>query len=191
MSAPRTYAYYRQALAGHTMPLAFVDLELFDQNARDIAARAAGKHVRVASKSVRCVHLLERILASSPVYRGTMAYTAREAVFLSHQGLDDLLVAYPAFHEIEDSGLAEELRRGKRIYLMADCQDHVHRYDRYGKEFNVVVPVCLDLDMSSRFPGLYFGVLRSPMATPDHAVRLARMLRDCKHARLAGLMGYE
>jgi len=191
VNAPRTYAYYRQALAGRALPLAFVDLELFDQNVRDIAARAGGKPIRIASKSLRCVHLIERILASGPVYRGIMAYSVREAVFLSHQGLDDLLVGYPAFHEIEDSGLAEELRRGKRIVVMADCIEHVHRYDRYGKEFNVVVPVCLDLDMSSRFPGLYFGVLRSPIVTPEQALRVARVLRGCKHARLAGLMGYE
>ncbi len=186
-----TYSYYRQALAGHVMPCAFVDLELFDRNARDIAARAGAKRVRIASKSIRCVHLIERILANNEKYRGVMAYSVREAVFLSHQGLDDILVAYPAYHELDDSGLAEELRRGKRIVVMADCADHVHQYDRYGKEYNVVVPVCIDLDMSSRFPGLYFGVLRSPIVTPEQAVNLARVLRGNKHVRFAGIVGYE
>lgn len=173
------------------MPLAFVDLELFDRNARDIARRAAGKRIRVASKSVRCVHLIERILASDPIYRGVMVYSAREAVFLSRQGLDDLLVAYPSYHEIEDSGLAEELQRGKRIAVMADCAEHVHQYDRYGKEYNTILPVCIDLDMSSRFPGLHFGVLRSPITTAAQAVSLARIIRSSKHVALAGLMGYE
>ena len=191
MNAPRTYPYYRDALAGHAMPLAFVDLELFDQNVRDIVTRASGKRMRIASKSVRCVHLLERILASDTSYRGTMAYSVREAVFLSHQGIDDILVAYPAFHELDESGLAEELRRGKRIVVMADCAEHVRRYDAYGKAFDIIVPVCLDIDMSSRYPGLHFGVLRSPVVTPDQAVDLARTLRECKHAKLVGIMGYE
>lgn len=191
MSTVRTYAYYRQVLAGRHMPCAFVDLELFDRNARDIVARAGGKRIRVASKSIRCVHLLERILASDAAYQGIMAYSAREAVFLSHQGFDDILVAYPAHHELEDSGLAEELRRGKRIVVMADCTEHLHQYERYGKEFNVAVPLCIELDMASRYPGLHFGVLRSPVSTPDQAVNLARVVRACKHVRLTGLMGYE
>lgn len=173
------------------MPCAFVDLELFDQNARDIVARAGSKRIRIASKSIRCVPLIERALASDVHYQGIMAYAVREAVFLSHQGLDDILVAYPAYHELEDSGLGEELRRGKRIVVMADCADHVHHYERFGKEFNVVVPVCLDLDMSSRFPGLHFGVLRSPITTPGGALEVARIARACKHVRLVGLMGYE
>ena len=173
------------------MPFAFVDLELFDRNARDIVARAGNKRIRIASKSIRCVHLVERILASSPQYQGIMAYSAREAVFLSHQGLDDLLVAYPSYHELDDSGLAEELRRGKRIVLIADCAEHVHQYERYGKEYNVVLPLCVDLDMASRFPGLHFGVLRSQIATPEQAVNLANVIRANRHTQLAGVMGYE
>ncbi|HRI89977.1 MAG TPA: amino acid deaminase/aldolase [Candidatus Hydrogenedentes bacterium] len=187
----RTYDFYKQALRGHHMPCAFVDLELFDANTREIAARAGSKRIRIATKSVRCVHLIERVLECDSVYQGVMAYSLREAVFLSHQGIDDILVGYPAYDDVEDSGLAEELLRGKRITLMVDCEEQVRQCDRYGKEFNTVIPLCMDLDMSTQFPGLYFGVLRSPIKTPDQAVSLGQIIRMRKYVALVGVMGYE
>jgi D-serine deaminase-like pyridoxal phosphate-dependent protein len=54
----RTYDYYRRALEGHPLPLAFVDLDAFDQNASDIARRAQGRRIRTASKSLRSVALI-------------------------------------------------------------------------------------------------------------------------------------
>ncbi|MFA6243181.1 MAG: hypothetical protein WC655_19750, partial [Candidatus Hydrogenedentales bacterium] len=59
----RTYRYYREAFAGRVMPFAFVDLDLFDGNVKDIAKRAGNRTIRIASKSVRSIPLLERILA--------------------------------------------------------------------------------------------------------------------------------
>ena len=187
----RTYQYYRDVFSGRVMPLAFVDLDLFDRNVRDIATRAGNRTIRVASKSIRCVSLLQRILDANPIYRGIMAYSAREAVFLSQQGFDDILVAYPAWREADDMALAEELRRGKRIVLMADCAEHVQYLDKIGAEFRVYVPICIDLDMSTRFPGLYFGVRRSPITAPEQAVALCGVIKQSKHVRLHGLMGYE
>ncbi|HEY1388044.1 MAG TPA: hypothetical protein VGF38_05825, partial [Ktedonobacterales bacterium] len=76
---PYDYGYYRQAFAGRTMPLAWLDLNLLDENIRAILGRAGSKNVRIASKSVRSVAVLRRILAASPVFRGLMCFTAREA----------------------------------------------------------------------------------------------------------------
>ncbi len=187
----RTYQYYRETFAGAVMPFAFVDLDLFDRNVRDISLRAGGKFVRVASKSIRCVPLLERILAADTKFRGVMAYSAREAVFLSQQGLDDLLIAYPVVHEAEESRVCEELRQGKRIVCMVDCHEHIQHLDRLGQEFDVVIPLCVDLDLSSEFPGLHFGVRRSPLTTPDQVIDLCRRIAARKHVSLNGLMGYE
>lgn len=187
----RTYSFYRDAFRHHVMPFAYVDLELFDQNARDIAQRAGSKPIRVASKSIRCVPLIERILASDPKYRGIMAYSVREAVFLSHLGLDDLLIGYPVVKALDGSGLAEELLRGKRIVLMVDCVEHVDIADRYARQFNTTIPLCIDLDMSIQLAGFRIGVLRSPIATPQQAVALCRHIAQRRHVRLEGLMGYE
>ncbi|MCL4218345.1 MAG: alanine racemase, partial [Candidatus Hydrogenedentes bacterium] len=133
------YTYYRSAIAGRVMPLAYVDLDRFDQNVRDIAARSQGRRIRVASKSIRCVPLMERILATGAPYEGIMAYSAREAVFLSQQGFDDILIAYPVVHEAEDSRLCEELQRGKRIVCMVDCFEHVQFLYKLGRDHAVEV----------------------------------------------------
>ena len=58
-------------------------------------ARAAGKPIRVASKSVRCRALLHRILARNPGFKGLMTFTLAETLGLHGQGFDDLLLAYP------------------------------------------------------------------------------------------------
>ena len=65
----RSYSYYKEAFAGLVMPFGFVDLDLFDENVRAIAGRASqGKTIRVASKSVRSVPLLERIFKAAKAH---------------------------------------------------------------------------------------------------------------------------
>src|SRR5688572_25227941 len=76
-----SYAEYKQALAGARLPAAYVDLERFDANVAAVTARARGKRVRVASKSIRCAALLRRVLESDPAYRGVLCYSPWEAVF--------------------------------------------------------------------------------------------------------------
>ena len=84
-----------RATADLDPPFAAVDLDAFRANARDLLRRAAGKPIRLASKSIRCRALLERTLASDPGFRGTLAYTLPEALWLADHGLRDLVVAYP------------------------------------------------------------------------------------------------
>src|SRR6201992_1485781 len=76
-------------------PFAVVDLDAFDANAADLVRRANGVPIRVVSKSLRCRALIDRVLAR-PGYRGVMAYSLAEALWLHASGTtDDLLVAYP------------------------------------------------------------------------------------------------
>src|SRR6266851_10287525 len=96
----RDYEYYRAIFRNQPLPFAFVDIDLLEQNVREVTRRAAGKQVRLASKSIRSVSILERLFHSSPdCFRGIMCYTAGEAAFLATRGLDDLLIGYPAWHE--------------------------------------------------------------------------------------------
>ena len=72
-----------------------VDLDAFDANAADLARRAGGKPIRLASKSVRVPALIERALAA-PGFHGVLGYTLREALWLEQQGItDDIVIAYP------------------------------------------------------------------------------------------------
>ena len=52
MQSP-TYTYYKEIFRSTSMPFAFVDLDLFDENVKQIKPRAKGKKIRIASKSVR------------------------------------------------------------------------------------------------------------------------------------------
>lgn len=186
----RSYGEYRDALAGHRLPAAYCDLDLFEANAAALVERAAGQTIRPASKSVRVRALLQRVL-ERPGYAGLMCFSPGEAAWLAERGFDDLLVAYPSVSAPEIADVCGHVGRGKTIRLMVDSVEHVARLDRLATEAGVVLPLCLDLDMSSAYPGLWFGVRRSPLRDEASALAVARAIRASDHLRLEGLMGYE
>lgn len=172
-------------------PFAYVDLDLLDRNIAAIAAAAGNKRVRVASKSVRCVGLLRRILDASDVYRGVMCYTAEEALFLARQGFDDLLLGYPNWQRGPMAELIRLIGEGRTITFMVDCLEQVELIERLAADAGIVVPLCVDLDMSSDYPGLRFGVWRSPLSSWEDVQPLAERIVRSRWVRLDGLMGYE
>ena len=82
LSRGRTYEELEEILSGIDAPFAFVDLDAMWSNAGEMLARAVGKPIRVASKSVRCRPLLEAILAHDPGFRGLMTFTLPESLWL-------------------------------------------------------------------------------------------------------------
>jgi D-serine deaminase-like pyridoxal phosphate-dependent protein len=173
------------------MPFAFVDLDLLDQNVRAVAMRAAGKWVRLASKSLRCVAIINWILLADPCFKGIMCYSAREAAHLSALGLDNLLIGYPTWHERDIAAVALALAGGKRVTIMVDSVEHVEHIERVAERFNAHIPLCLEIDMSIDVPGLHFGVWRSPIRTPDQARPIIERIMNASRVYLDGLMGYE
>ncbi len=185
------YAYYNKVFSGRAMPFAYLDLDLLDQNIRQITERAAGKRVRLASKSLRSVAVIRRILAADPGFQGIMSFTAREAVYLAQQGFADLLIGYPCWHEEDIAAVAQATAAGGGITLMIDSVAHVEQIERVAERHGVRLPLCLDLDMSLTVPGLHFGVWRSPLRTPDQARPVIERILDSQHVWLDGIMGYE
>ena len=185
------YAYYKEIFSRHPMPFAYLDLDLFDQNIRQIAARAGGKRVRLASKSLRSVSVIRRIFASNPCFQGIMCYTAPEAVYLASQGFDDLLVGYPAWNEQDIAAVARAVAAGTHITLMVDSREHVEQVETVALRQGVRLPLCLEIDMSMNLPGLHFGVWRSPLRTPEQARPVIERIISSPHLWLDGLMGYE
>src|ERR1700724_3162674 len=88
------YERLERATADLEAPFALVDLDAMHRNAEDMERPPGGKPIRLASKSVRCRALQERVLAR-PGFRGTLAYTLPEALWLASRGGGDLLVAHP------------------------------------------------------------------------------------------------
>jgi D-serine deaminase-like pyridoxal phosphate-dependent protein len=174
-------------------PVAVVDLAAFDDNAERLTARAGGKPIRVASKSVRCRTLLERVL-SRPGWHGVMAYTLPEAVWLVRSGItDDVLVAYPTVDRAGLRELTTHPELAAAITLMVDHPSHLDVVDQVtAPGARPAVRLCIDLDASWRPAGpLHIGVRRSPIHSAAQAGALARKIAEREGFRLVGVMCYE
>jgi D-serine deaminase-like pyridoxal phosphate-dependent protein len=174
-------------------PVAAVDLGAFDDNASHLVARANGKPLRVASKSVRCRALLERVLAM-PGWHGVMAYTLREAVWLVREGVtDDVLVAYPTVDRTAIRELTTDRKLADAISIMVDHPAHLDVVDQVTPPGDrPEVRLCMDLDSSWRPGGsVHVGVRRSPVHSAAQAAALARRLVARPGFRLVGMMSYE
>jgi D-serine deaminase-like pyridoxal phosphate-dependent protein len=201
-----------RATAALDPPFAVVDLDAFWANAADMERRAAPKPIRLASKSVRCRALQERVLAR-PGFHGTLAYTLPEALWLAEQGFEDILVAYPT----ADRGALRELARlsaerpEARVSIMVDSLAQLDLLDAAliaapasssssgisrscaGGPAGHPVRVCLELDA-----GLWLldgrvriGAKRSPVHSPAQAAALARAIVAREGVELVGMMAYE
>jgi D-serine deaminase-like pyridoxal phosphate-dependent protein len=186
---------YDRATAALDPPLALVDLEAFDRNAADLTRRAAGRPIRVATKSLRCRYLIERALAQ-PGYQGVMCYSLPEALWLHAAGTsDDLLVAYPTVDRAALRALAADEAARQHVTIMVDSAEHLDVADRALGQGHAEVRVCLELDVSWRplggRPVVHIGTRRSPLFTPRQAADAARVITGRAGFRLVGLMGYE
>jgi len=191
MRAATRYQDFRSALSGHALPAAVVDLAAFDANIQTVLDRAGQQPIRLGTKSLRCTALMRRIQSADPRFQGLLCYHALEAVWLAKQGFSDLLVAYPTVNTSAVGAVCDATRNGHRITLMVDSVEHVRRLDALAKASGVVLPLCLDIDMSLALPGLWFGVRRSPVTTTDDALAVWRAIADSACLRLDGVMGYE
>jgi D-serine deaminase-like pyridoxal phosphate-dependent protein len=187
-----------QATAELDPPFAVVDMDALWANAADMEARAAPKPIRLASKSVRCRALQERVLEREG-FRGTLAFTLPEALWLAGRGFEDILVAYPTVDRRALRALATLTAEQPetRIAIMVDNVAQLDLLDsatgvRKGMD-QTPVRVCLELDAGLWMLGgrVRIGAKRSPIHTPAQAAVLARAIVERPGVRLAGVMAYE
>lgn len=175
-------------------PFACVDLDAYDGNARDLLRRAGGTPIRLASKSIRCRALLERTLKSDPGFRGVLAFTLPEALWLADHGVRDLLVAYPT----ADRGALRALAardKDAAITLMVDDIAQLDLIDAATPPAQRAHPLrlCIDVD-ASWWPlrgHVRIGVKRSPLHAAEQVAAFARAIAARPGFRLVGLMAYE
>jgi D-serine deaminase-like pyridoxal phosphate-dependent protein len=189
---PQSHERYERVFAEVEAPFAFVDLDAMWANAEAMLDRAAGKPVRVASKSIRCRALLEAILGRDERFRGLMTYTLPETLWLAEQGFEDLLLAYPT----ADVGALEALAlrsaanpEGAPI-VMVDCVEHLEMIESVLGKGAPPIRVCIDVDASWWWLGgrVTIGPKRSPI---HQAVALAREIEQRPQIELDALMAYE
>src|SRR5699024_5017362 len=94
--------------------------------------------------------------------------------YLYEQGFDDLLVAYPTWDENQLRKVCQFVKQGATITLMIDSTEHIARLSAIAEEENSSFLVAIDIDLSSYFPGIYFGVYRSPLRSTESVVQLAK-----------------
>ncbi|BFV55848.1 amino acid deaminase/aldolase [Kitasatospora sp. CMC57] len=184
-------ARYDRATAHLDAPLAVVDLDAFDANAADLARRANGKPVRVASKSVRCRALLERVLAMDG-FAGVMSFTLAESIWLAREGFEDILLAYPSADRSGYAELTGDPKLAATVTVLLDDPAQLDLIDaaRTGSE---EVRVCLELDTSLQLLGgrLRVGARRAPLRTPEALGAFAELVQQRPGFRVVGLMAYE
>lgn len=194
MSAPDDLARLDRATAHLDPPFALVDLDALWENADGLVSRAAGKPLRLASKSVRCRALQERVL-STPGFRGTLCFTLPEALWLESQGFDDLVVAYPTADRGALRSLAQRLdaRPDLRLTVMIDSSEQLDLIDSATGTRTTPMRVCLDVDAGWWLLGgrVKIGAKRSPVHTPQQAAALANAVVQRSGFRLVGVMAYE
>ncbi|KUO09731.1 amino acid deaminase/aldolase [Streptomyces sp. DSM 15324] len=173
-------------------PFAVVDLDAFEANATELARRAAGRAtIRLASKSVRSRALIHRAV-QRPGYRGILAFTLPEALWLAEEH-PDVVIGYPTTDRTALRRLAADERAASRITLMIDSTGQLDLIDETVGPSRPALRVCFDLDASLELAGgrLHLGPYRSPVHTPQQAAALARAIQDRAGFRLAGVMSYE
>jgi D-serine deaminase-like pyridoxal phosphate-dependent protein len=189
-------ARYDAAFAGVAPPFAFVDLDAMRRNAAAMVAQAGGLPIRIASKSVRSTAILRRIFELDPGFKGILAFTAPEALYLAGEGFEDIVVAYPT---VDRAAIAQVARLGaddpsRAPVLMVDDRPHLDLIEGAIGGGPSRVRVCLDVDVSWWPLGgrmARIGPKRSPVHDPARAGRMATEIAERPGTELAGLMAYE
>lgn len=175
-------------------PVVALSAEALCWNAHDLLRRAGGLPIRVASKSIRVRSVLESVLAL-PGYRGILAYTLDEAVWLAESGVsDDVVVAYPTANRAAIRSLASSERASAAVSVMIDSAEQLDLIDAAVPPAERAAPirVCLDFDASWRTRALgHIGVLRSPVHEPAELRALAELVLRRDGFALVGVMSYE
>lgn len=180
------------AVADVSGPVGAVHLGALRYNALDMAVRAGGVPIRVASKSVRVREIVDATLAIAG-YHGILAFTLPEALWLAQNGHDDLVVGYPTADRAALAQLVADAGAAARITLMVDSVDQLDLVDGIAAPGRrPVIRVCIDADASWRAPGLgHVGVRRSPVHDVAEVAALGRAIAARDGFALVGLMMYE
>lgn len=191
----RLWGRLRSAVERHPedlpSPVVVVDLDAFDANADDLVRRAAGTPIRVASTALRVPALLERALAHDG-FRGVLALTLREALWLHEQSLSaDVVVGYPTVDVAALTRLTQSPSSAAGITLMVDDVAQLDLVDSVRHSKAVQVRIAIDVDAGLVLGGQHVGPKRSPLQDPAAVVELARTVQTRAGFRLVGVMTYE
>ena len=189
------YERYEQIFENVQAPFAFLDLDAVWSNAADMLRRAHGKPIRIASKSVRCRPVLERLLDLDSGFQGILSFTLPETLWLWEHNQRDVVVAYPTADGPSLTRLARLTaeRPDEAPVVMVDSVEHLDLIEESAGSFVAPIRVAIDIDVSWWPLGGFvkIGPKRSPVRTAEQAASLAREIERRERVKLIGLMAYE
>jgi D-serine deaminase-like pyridoxal phosphate-dependent protein len=189
------YERYEETFRGVQAPFAFVDLDAVWSNAADMLRRATGKPIRIASKSVRCLPILRRLLNLDRGFEGLLTFTLPETLWLWEQGMRNLVLAYPTADAPSLTRLARLTAEHPEDapVVMVDSPEHLDLIEQSASSFVAPIRVAIEIDVSWWPLGglLKIGPKRSPVRTAEQAAALAREIDRRERVNLVGLMAYE
>ena len=185
------YEHLKGVLQDVRLPSMLVDMNELHYNVTRYCelAKAHGKTIRLATKSVRSPSLIAAIIEyGNGVVKGLMCFSAAEARFLAdHHGHDDILLGYPIALSDMDDVWHVTVTLKRRIIVMVDSADQLafmaeYVRKRLASHDDADIPkilVCLDVDSSFRpFGGVHIGVRRSPLRTVDQIQSVLRSINS-------------
>jgi D-serine deaminase-like pyridoxal phosphate-dependent protein len=187
------YARLRAALGETPLPAVVVDVAAFDANLATLAAPvvAAGKRLRIASKSLRVPALLRRALEHRASI-GVMTYAAAETLALAEDGFGDLLLAYPTVQRADVDAIAGASRLAN-VATVCDDVEQLEALAAAGERNGLRPRVVVDVDMAYRPLGaaVHLGVRRSPLRSVTDVLAFVERARAMRAIEVVGAMGYE
>ena len=172
-------------------PSAWLDMDALDHNITLVNQKTKSVQLRLATKSIRSIDVLHYIKDKSPNFIGLMSYAADESVYLLENGFDNILCAYPTLDMASVAATFDYTKQGATMIWMVDRPEHVDVLNEVGKIHDVVIDVCLDINMSMPLPKLYFGTKRSALMSIKDVKKLLKHIKKCRRINVSAAMGYE
>jgi D-serine deaminase-like pyridoxal phosphate-dependent protein len=213
-SVPRSYrapnfSAWEQSLKEEklTFPVFALDLDAVNNNrtiladalnkANDAAAKKGEprRTLRLATKSVRLPDVIAEVVKDSP-YQGVMCHSIQEANILHSQGIQDILIAYPAINQEELKTLRTIHESGAKISIVVDSELHLEILEKSMIGTSRPFPLVIDMDMSLRYLGglIHLGTHRTPVRTMNDLETILKASQNrtkYPSIKVVGVMAYD
>lgn len=172
-------------------PFAWLDMQALDTNIKFINQRVRDKKVRIATKSIRSIQVLNYIYEKLENVSGFMTFTASETCYLLENGFDHLLIGYPVWEEHSVLPIFDYIKKGYDVCFMIDDVRQAKWLNALAKRENLEISICIDINLSIESSIIYFGTRRSSIKTIKVLKELLDSLQKLSHLQINGVMGYE
>lgn len=182
---------YEQAYQSIERPFAWIDLDHLDANIHFVNKSCGTKQIRIATKSIRSLALLQYIERKLHHFAGYMTFSAAETVYLLEHGMDHILLGYPVFERQSIARIVKHVKAGASVTFMVDHIKQVELLNELATSEQTVLQICIDLNMSTDYRLLYFGTKRSPLHNLKQVDVFLNALAAYPNVTVTGVMGYD